>query len=523
MSTPELALWRQAEQDAEQDRLEAARSAYEALARHPDWQVPAQQRLSLIAQRQGRLLDAADAILAAAAGEQDEDTLAAAVVKQAFDMGEAEAALRVVAAPVVTGSRNPEVLLDVAQALCDQSFPDRALPLLEAAAGLGVRSVRLFYLLGLARTYAGDLAAAEASYEQCLRLGPDYAPAHYMLAGLRRQTPQSNHVPRLRAALARSGDSEAKHPPQLHFALFKELDDLGDVAAAWPVLAEGMRLRRAQLDYDPRADAELFDLLHAVGPGAHDAAEQDPGPCPIFVVGMPRSGTTLLERMLGGHSSVVDVGELSDFILQARSLTGTAGLLVTDGAPLARALAHWTDWARLGQRYLSHTQWRAQGRPFYTDKLPVNYLALGWIAKALPRAKFLHMVREPMDVCFSNLKQLLAPGNAHSFDLLEMADHFVRYRALMAHWHRAFPGRVLDVDYRALVTDPQASARQVLDFCGLPWEPGVVAIEARQDAAVTTASMVQVREAIHTRFLGQWQRYAVPLEPMRERLAAAGL
>lgn len=520
MSTPELALWHRAEQDAAQDRLDAARETYEQLARHPDWRVPAELRLSHLAQQQGRLLDAGEAILAAAAGEQDEGVLAAAVVKQAFDMGEIEAGLRVAAAPVVTASNDPDVLLEVAQSLCDQSFPDRALPLLEAVASLGVRSARLFYLLGIGRLFAGDLGASAASFEQCLRLQPDDAPAHYMLAGVMRQTDQSNHVQRLRAVLARLGDSHGS-TPLICYALFKELDDLGQAEAAWPMLAAGMRARRAQLDYDPRADAVLFDLLQAVRPGPDDAREQDAGPCPIFVVGMPRSGTTLLERMLGGHSQVVDAGELRDFTFQARCVTDCPGPPDTDSG-LARALSGWSDWASLGRRYLSHTQWRARGRPFYTDKMPPNFLNLGWIAKALPRAKFLHMVRDPMDVCFSNLKQLFAPGNAHSFDPLEMAEYFIRYRSLMAHWHRAFPGRVLDVDYRGLVTDPQTTARQVLEFCGLPWEPGVVAIEARS-GTVATASMVQVREAIHTRFVGQWQRYAAPLEPMRQRLAAAGL
>lgn len=519
MAAPELALWQQAEHDAAGLRLDAARPAYERLAQHPDWCVPAQLRLSMLAHQQGRLLDAGDAILAASSGVQDEGALAAAVVKQAFDMGEIEAGLQVAATPVVARSNDATVLLDVAQSLCDQSFPDLALPLLEAAAGLGVRNARLFYLLGLARMFDGDLPAAAASFEQALRYQPDDATAHYMLAGVMRQTPQSNHVQRLRDVLVRAGGI-ARPNPLLCYALFKELDDLGDADAAWPLLSAGMGARRAQLAYDARQDADLFEQLHTVGPGPHDAAEQPPGPCPIFIVGMPRSGTTLLERMLGGHSQVMDAGELRDFGFQARCLTGCLGPLEVDPA-LALAMDEWTDWARLGQRYLSHTRWRARGRTFYTDKMPVNFLSLGWIAKSLPRAKFLHMVRDPMDVCFSNLKQLFAPGNAHSFDLVEMADHYVRYRTLMAHWHRVFPGRVLDVDYRALVTDPQGSARQVLDFCGLAWEPAVVAIESRR-GAVATASMVQVRESIQTRYLGQWQRYEARLEPMRQRLASAG-
>lgn len=519
MSTPELALWQRAQHFAEQGLLDDARSTCEVLARHPDWVVVAQWQLSLVALQQGRAGDAVNAILKAAAGEQDEAALTAAVLKQCFDVGEIEAGLRVSQAHVLQACAEPDVLLEAAQSLCDQSFPDRALPLLEAAAGLGNRSPRMFYLLGIARMFAGDLVAAEASFEHCLRLQPDNAAAHYMLAGVKRQDAGSHHVPRLRDALRRIDDG---HPnaPLLHYALFKELDDLGDTGAAWTALAAGMRCRRAQVQHDGAHEQALFEVLHRIGPGADDATEQSDGPSPIFVVGLPRSGTTLLERMLGGHPQVNDAGELRDFAFQARCLTGSLGSQETD-MPLADAMSRWTDWRGLGDQYLSHTQWRAGGRPFYTDKLPVNFLTVGWIVKSLPRAKILHMVRDPMDVCFSNLKQLFAPGNAHSFEQLEMADHFVRYRALMQHWHRAFPGRVLDVDYRALVTGPEEVGRRVLDFCGLPWKPGVVSIEARQ-GAVATASMVQVREAVHTRYLGQWQRYAEHLEPMRQRLADAG-
>jgi tetratricopeptide (TPR) repeat protein len=519
MSTPELALWRHAEQVAAEGRWDEAVKAYQQLAVHPDWRAPANLRLSQFHQQEGRLKDAAQTALLAAGQEQDEAALAAAVVQQCFDVGEIEAGLRVSAAPVLMATGDADALLDVAQSLCDQSFPDHALPLLEAVAGMGERSVRLFYLLGLSRMFAGDLHGAEASFDQCLRLQPDYAIAHYMLAGVRRQTVANHHVPRLQASLHRVGENHA-NAPLLHFALFKELDDLQETDAAWPVLAAGMRARRAQLTYDANQDQILFDALHRVGPHDSDATYQADGPCPIFVVGLPRSGTTLLERMLGGHSHVTDAGELQDFTFQARRLTGCPGGSDTD-TTLAEALQRWTDWESLGRAYLSHTQWRARGREFFTDKLPVNFLNVGWIAKSLPRARILHMVREPMDVCFSNLKQLFAPRNAHSFDQLEMADHYVRYRTLMQHWHRAFPGRVLDIDYRDLVTQPEIVIRSVLSFCELPWEPAVVAIDARR-GTVATASMVQVREAVHTRFLGQWQRYAKGLEPMRQRLANAG-
>ncbi|WP_374673622.1 sulfotransferase [Ideonella sp.] len=519
MTSSELAQWHRAETLAASGQLELACAAYAALAQHPDWQVVAALRLSTARGELGQLAQAVQAVCLAAAGEQDEAALAAAVVRQCFDLGEVAAGLRVSDADVVQGTREVDPLLEVSQALCDQSFPGRALPLLERAASLGARGARLFHLLGVARMFTGDVAGAEAAFEQCLRLQPENAAVHYLLSGLRRQTPTHHHRARLERAIEQLGQS---HPltPLLNYALFKELDDLGDVQAAWSALAAGMRGRRAQVQHDATQEQALFDLLMTVGPAADDATEQEDGPAPIFVVGLPRSGTTLLERILGGHSQIRDAGELRDFGFQARVMTACTGGADLD-LPLARALVSWTDWRRLGRQYLAHAQWRSEGRPWFTDKLPVNFLHVGWIAKSLPRARILHMVREPMDVCFSNLKQLFAPGNAHSFDQQDMAAHYVRYRHLMDHWHRAFPGRVLDVDYRELVTSPDTVARRVLAFCGLPWEPGVVAIESRRDA-VATASMMQVREAVHARYLGQWQRYAEHLGPLRQGLAAAG-
>jgi len=520
MSTPELSTWQHAEESASRGRFDEARSGYETLARHADWRVLACLRLSHLAAHQGRLRHAVDAIVRAATGTQDEAALAAAVVKQCFDVGEIQAGLTVANARVLQDAVEPELLRDVARSLCDQAYPDHALPLLERAAALGDRSAALFFLLGLARLYAGDVTAAEASFEQCIRLQPANAAAHHTLAGARRQTADHHHLVRLRDQIGRFPGS---HPnsPLLHYALFKELDDLGDHRAAWSALLAGMESRRAQLPWTPGRDQALFEALHAVRRAADaDAADQPAGACPIFVVGLPRSGTTLLERMLGGHPQVTDAGELRDFAWQARYVTDRMGPPETD-LPLAEALHAYADWAELGRRYLAHAQWRANDRPFFTDKLPINYLNVGWIAKSLPHARILHMVREPMDVCFSNLKQLFAPSNEHSFDMREMADHYVQYRQLMAHWHREFPGRILDVDYRDLVSAPETTARSVLDFCGLAWAPQVLAVEDRQ-GTVATASSVQVREAVHTRFLGHWQRYAAELEPMRRRLADSG-
>ena len=283
-------------------------------------------------------------------------------------------------------------------------------------------------------------------------------------------------------------------------------------------LESGMRARRAQVAFDPAAEADLFEALHAVAPDL-ERGHVGEGPQPIFIVGLPRSGTTLLERILGGHPQVADAGELRDFTAQLRWGTALPGTNELD-APLVRAASR-IDFAELGERYLSHTRWHARGKPFYTDKLPANFLNVGFIAQALPGAKILHMSRAPMDACFSNLKELFGPAYPHSYDQGEMADHYVRYRALMAHWHAAFPRRILDVSYEALAAEPERVAREVLAFCGLPWDDAVLAPEQRT-GAVATASTAQVREPIHGRFVGQWRRYERQLQPLRERLEARG-
>ena len=400
----------------------------------------------------------------------------------------------------------------------EQALPQYAAPLLQRAKALGLQSAFLDYLIGQAVLYQGRADAAEAALEECLVRDPLFGPAHRALAKLRKQDQVKNHVDRLRNVLGRMGTAHP-HQPFVCYALFKELDDLGDHDAAWLALAQGMQLRRAQLQYSAEADAALFEQLQSVTFEPVSGFEPT-GPAPIFIVGMPRSGTTLLERILGSHAQVKDAGELTDFNCQLRWMCDQFGPARLD-LPLAKA-AMAVDWRELGQRYLEHTQWHAGDKQFYTDKLPANFLNVGFIVNALPQAKILHMTRDPMDVCFSNLKELFADAYPHSYDQTEMAQHYLRYRRLMSHWHQTFPGRVLDVDYAELVTAPDQVARDVLSFCGLPWQDNVAAIEKRS-GAVATASSVQVREPIHNRFVAQWRPYAKPLQPLHDLLANAGL
>lgn len=513
--TDPLATWQAAERHRAAGDTAAARAAYAALAAEADWALPAHLRLGQLDLVAGDWQAGAGQALRAAAlaAEEADPVVLEALVDLLFQAGEHEAALRLCALPALREARDPAVQQGLGQRLLEQSFPAQARPFLDRAHALGAGSPALHYQLGLAAMYAGELDAAEQAFETCLARQPLHGGAHRQLAKLRRATPHWNHVPRLRAAAAAAGESHPDAPP-IWYALFKELDDLGDTDAAWAALDTGLRLRRAQVAYDAAAEQALFDrLMRLDGQGVQGATTD--GPVPVFIVGQPRSGTTLLERILAGAPDVADAGELRDFGFQARIAAKTPGPPAPDAA-LVDALAG-VDPADLGRRYLAHTQWRAGGRRFYTDKLPANFLWLGHIARALPQARFLHLQREPMDVGFSNLKELFAGAYPHSYDQVEMAAHLRRYLALMQHWRESFPGRILDVPYEALVTRTEAVGREVFAFLGLPWQPGAEDIAART-GAVATASAVQLREPVHSRFLGQWRRYERPLQPMRDAL-----
>ncbi len=516
-----LQAWQEAEHLMSAGQSEPAAVRYQQLIDLDGWQSPAALRLSTLAARSGRMRDAvAFALRASAPSQQDDDAaLLEALTRQLFDLGEIEAGLACAQAPALSSAYDPDVLRGLGQALLSQSFPDLAETFLQRAQRIRDGGAPARYLLGLAAFYQGDEAEAERAWEAALQRNPMMPPVHRLLAKLRRQTPARNHIDRLRATVARmpQGHPEA---PWLHYALFKELDDMDDIEGAWQALVQGMEARRRQVAYDAVAEARLFDRLQARSVPATGVAVSTTAPTPIFIVGMPRSGTTLLEQILARHPHVQDAGELRDMLCQLRWVCDRVG-----GPHLDEALcvaAEQADMGLLGRRYLEKTAWRANGRAFFTDKMPANFLLVDHIARALPQARILHMVRDPMEVCFSNLKELFVDAYPHTYDQREMAAHFIRYRGLMRHWHSRHPGRILDISYEDLVRAPEAAARRVLDFCGLAWDPDVLAMGPRT-SSVATASAAQVREPIHVRYVGQWRRYAHHLQPMQTALDEAGV
>jgi tetratricopeptide (TPR) repeat protein len=528
--------WDRAEADLGGARTDAARAGYErVLELHPG-HPGALLRLSTLATSQGRYRDSVAALLALAAAPPDDAELLVLLAGNLHRLGESRAALACLHHHAIDASREPLLLARAAQAALQLEDLGRAQQLQDAATRIAGAQPGGFYAGATIALFQGRLDDAAALLDRCLALAPGHAQAHWSLSRLRRQTPADNHVDRLRACMRRAADPRER--VYLAFALFKELDDLGELDGAWEALMQGCADKRALLAAAPATanaaadEAAAFDALHALWSDAapRPVAEAMPGgdrttkgaAMPIFIVGMPRTGTTLLERILAGSGCVADAGELDDIPLQLRWLADRFSRSLVDATVLraAHARAGPGD-AGLASRYLAQTAWRARGRAWFTDKLPMNFMHLGFIADALPDAPLLHMVRNPMDTCFSNLKELFTDAYPYSYSLEALAAHYDRYRRLMAHWHRCLPGRILDVPYEGFVNDPGHWARRILAHCGIPWTDDCLGLATRP-GTVTTASSVQVREPIHGRSVQAWRRYAPQLAPLHRELARLG-
>ncbi|MBB1473621.1 sulfotransferase [Luteimonas sp. MC1782] len=376
------------------------------------------------------------------------------------------------------------------------------------------------YLRGGTRLFLGDMPGARRDLERAIALAPHFAHAHRRLSQLR-ATDRDGAAARVERLLQERSRVAPGSEHDIHFshALFDELHDLGEHEAAWQALTRGAAARRAGLRYDAADDARLFEAIRArcdgafvSGPGHHHAAG---APRPLFIVGMFRSGTTLLERMLGGHASIAEGGESMGFAAALRHAVDHRARGVIDLETLRRTGG--VDWPALGAAFIAGNAWRAQGRAWWTEKLPTNALLLGLVARALPDARFVHAWRPPMDVCFSNLRMLYGGFAPWSYEQQELAAWHRGHAALMAHWRAVLGERLLDVAHADLVRAPEHELRRVLAHCGLAFAPGVLQPQ-RAGGAVATASAAQVRDGIRAPRRPDWWPYRAHLGPL-----AAGL
>lgn len=407
----------------------------------------------------------------------------------------------------------------IAQCFGQADFHDDALRVLDAALGRSEPTPTLSFMRATTLRHLGRKAEATAEFQRCLRLAPGYAAAMLMLAQHDPAADPQGQIARIRQALQQYPRPNALNTALLDYALFIHLHAAGDTRNAWDALAHGAATKRRGLVWQPEREEERIDAIRRVCQASflEPVPTAGGGPVPIFVVGQPRTGTTVLERILGNHSQVASAGELNDFHLQ---LCWEADLLVEHVDPLLLRACPSLDFGAIGRGYRQRTGWRAKGRRFLIDKMPINFWYAGLIHKAMPDARIVCLVRDPLDTCFSNLKELFS-GNAYpySYDPLEAAAQHLRFRQLLQYWDEVMPGVVLTVRYEDMVRDPLPMARRVMEHCGMPFEPGCVDL-LRNQAPSATASSSQVREQIHSRSIGAWRRYAEPLEDARAWLAA---
>lgn len=408
-----------------------------------------------------------------------------------------------------------EILVRYADLCQDLGQHGESLALLDRALQVGCPDAKLHFYRAQQLAFLGRLGEAESEYEASLDLAPSYGRAALPLVRLRRQTVQGNHLGRLEKGLATVAPGSRDHAA-LEFARYKVLEDLQQYADAWIALASANAIMAAQSGQDVArqhmALQGLYGTIAELPPRQAQTAHQ--GPQPIFVFGLPRSGTTVLERLLGNHADVVSAGELASF---GQQLRWAANHRHVHDRIFAERLGQ-LDWAELGRRYLAQTQWRAGGKRRFIDKQPVNWMVAGLVHAALPGARILHMVRDPMDTCFSNYRAMFGDAYSWSYRLDALAQHYNDYRSFMTRWHALVPGAILDVSYAELVSDTEGTMREVLDFCGLPWQPACTDITLNR-GPVSTLSTAQVQEPLHARSLGAWRHYGEHLAELAKAIS----
>jgi tetratricopeptide (TPR) repeat protein len=366
----------------------------------------------------------------------------------------------------------------------------------------------------------GQLQEAESAYCEALRLDPNSTAAYVNLAAGKIFKPGDAHLAAMEALAAKTEGLSTTDRMQLDFALGKAYADLKDYALSFKHLSAGNAAKRATIAYDEQATVALFDRIEAVFTPELIAAKSgggNPSALPVFVIGMPRSGTTLVEQIIASHPLAYGAGELqtlNDAAFTVRGLDGKAlpypeFVAALDAGPLRQIGARYV--AMLGELAANHGASRAER---ITNKMPSNFYFAGLIHLALPNAKIIHTIRDPLDTCMSCFCRLFTAEQKHTYDLGELGRYYRRYERLMAYWRRVLPaGRILEVRYEDVVADLEQQARRIIAYCGLPWDDRCLSFH-ETDRPVRTASAIQVRQPIYTSAVGRWRVYEGHIEPL---------
>lgn len=418
-------------------------------------------------------------------------------------------------------ANSPRYLHQAATVYTEIGMPARAWPLYQKASELQP-GLQLFEAnLAACAVYVGEIERAKTLYRSLLEKNPNHQRNHYQLARLARATDRT-HIEQMQAVLESSSLSPDRNI-FIYYALGKEHEDLGDWEKAFEYYKRGGDAVCSVANYDINDDLRLIDTLIEVCDAewlAQERRDHQSDKTPLFVVGLPRTGTTLTERILASHSRVQSVGETEflQMVIRRESGIETVEKMNPD---IVRAFAR-RDIGLLRDGYLDTVAYRLGDEPVFIDKLPFNSLFLGFIAKAWPDTPIVLLRRNPMDSCFSIYKQVFTWAYKYSYSLEHLAAYYVGYERLCKHWKTLLGDRLIEVEYEQLVSDQENQTRRLLERVGLDFEDACLAFE-KNVAPSTTASSVQVRQKVHTGSVGKWRRFEKQLEPLRRYLADAGI
>src|SRR5580658_574614 len=394
---------------------------------------------------------------------------------------------------------------------------DEALRAYSEAARLNPKEVRLRMSIGHLHKTAGRRQECEQAYRDALLLQPGHAEAYWSLADLKNYRFSDAEVAEIRRLSAEDG-RERSSEAQLHFALGKALEQRRQYAEAFACYARGNALRRLDAPFDcskferktarVRASFDAAFFTERRGAGWADAA-------PIFIVGLPRSGSTLVEQILASHSQVEGTMELQNILALVREFDRRNP--EWDAYPESVRATAAAELSALGRRYIDETAPLRAGRARFIDKMPNNFSHVGLIQAILPNATIIDVRRHPLDSCFSTFRQYFAEGQSFSYDLEDLGRYYRCYLELMDHWDEVLPGKVLHVSYEDLVREPEAQIRRLLAHCGLAYESACLAFHETK-RPVRTASAEQVRQPLYSSAVGYWRHFELQLEPLRRAL-----
>jgi tetratricopeptide (TPR) repeat protein len=436
-------------------------------------------------------------------------------------LGRRDAALMAAEHASVSAAGVPDALDAVGSFLVHADAHTRAKELYDAAIVLAPNRTDLLGKRAIVQRFLGDFLGAARDYDAVLALDPRDASAYKERAELTRQSPDNNAIAAMDEALAIT-PADSKDAATLHFALAKSHEDLGNHSAAWHHLRLGNAIERAFIRYDPRVDRDLIEQLIATFRHPESTVPAATVTGPVFIVGLPRSGTTLVERVLGSHSRIHAAGELTAL---SEALTAvmvrTSGLERFTRDQYIGALGSF-DPTAIRDEYLKRSAARRGDKMLFTDKQPTNFYYCPLILRAFPGARIVHVTRHPLAACHAIYKTRFQGTYPFSYDIDELGDFYIGYRRLMAHWHAILPGRILDLAYEDLVKDQESTTRRLLGHLDLAMEPACLEFHSNA-AATTTASAVQVRQPLYDSSVHQWKHQIEALLPLRRRLEAAGI